>query len=229
MRDVDRIATEEYGLHLLQMMENAGRHFAALAREYGTGEPDGGHSVLVVCGRGGNGGGGLVAARRLHGWGVPVTVATAIPPDEYEGVPAHQLALARRLAVPIVDIAGDTDLPDAALILDALIGCGLRGDLREEMAHVIHKVVWHGAPVVSLDVPSGLDATTGVPSKTTVHAEGTVTLALPKCGLDAPAAHSAVGDLYLADIGIPPGIYDEVDVNGDVQGLFAQNDRIQLR
>jgi len=86
-----------------------------------------------------------------------------------------------------------------------------------------------GAPTLSLDVPSGLDATTGVPSETTVHADATLTLALPKCGLDAPAAESAVGDLYLGDIGIPPSLYAHADVAGDVTGLFAQQDLIRLR
>lgn len=227
MRTIDRIATEEYGLHRLQMMEHAGRHLAHLARERFLDEGPGEATVLVVCGTGGNGG-GLVAARRLHGWGASVRVGTSKPPDAYTGVPAHQLTLLHRLDVPITD-ADAGDLPDADLILDALIGYGLNGPLRDEMADRIYEVIWHGAPALSLDVPSGLDATTGVPSETTVHADATLTLALPKCGLDAPAAASAVGDLYLGDIGVPPSLYEQIDVAGDVTGLFAQQDLIRLR
>ena len=228
MREVDRIATEDYGLDLLQMMENAGRHLATLARErFLDGDPRG-HSVLVLCGTGGNGGGGLVAARRLHGWGATVRVVTTNPPEAFSGAPAHQLELLQRLDIPVVQADPD-GLPDADLLLDAIIGYGLDGDLRDDVAELIRQVIWHGAPALSLDVPSGLNATTGVPSKTTVHADATLTLALPKCGLDAPAAESAVGELFLADIGIPPSLYDQVGVNGDVTALFAQRDRIQLR
>jgi NAD(P)H-hydrate epimerase len=206
MQEIDRIATQEYRLHLLQMMENAGRHFAHLARDVGVDGTLRDHTVLVLCGRGGNGGGGLVAARRLAAWGASVRVVTAAPPDDYTGLPAHHLALLRRMDCPVEYADPDAALPDADLLLDALIG----------------------APVLSLDVPSGLDATTGVPSQTTVHAEATVTLALPKCGLEAPAAQSAVGDLYLADVGIPPFLYDELDLSGDATGLFAERDLVAL-
>jgi NAD(P)H-hydrate epimerase len=133
------------------------------------------------------------------------------------------------MGVPITQMDADGDLPEADLLLDALMGYGLDGDLRDDMAGRIHQVIWHGAPALSLDVPSGLNATTGVPSDQTVHAEATLTLALPKCGLDAPAAQSAVGDLYLADIGIPPSLYDHLDVSGDVRSLFSRQDIIQLR
>ena len=228
MQEIDRIATQEYRLHLLQMMENAGRHFAHLARDVGVDGTLRDHTVLVLCGRGGNGGGGLVAARRLAAWGASVRVVTAAPPDDYTGLPAHHLALLRRMDCPVEYADPDAALPDADLLLDALIVYGLDGELDDEMAALIQRVIWHGAPVLSLDVPSGLDATTGVPSQTTVHAEATVTLALPKCGLEAPAAQSAVGDLYLADVGIPPFLYDELDLSGDATGLFAERDLVAL-
>ena len=229
MREVNRIATEEYRLHQLQMMETAGSHLARLARDpFLDGDAQTG-SVLAVCGTGGNGAGGLAAARRLHGWGASVAVATVRSPDAYSGLPAHQLALLQKTTVPVFQMDPEDSLPDADLLLDALIGYGLDGDLRTDMADCIHRVLWHGAPALSLDVPSGLNATTGVPSDQTVHAEATLTLALPKCGLDAPAATSAVGDLYLADIGIPPSLYERLDLNGDARGLFSQQDLIQLR
>ena len=227
MREVDRVATEEYGLKLLQMMENAGRHLAHLAREQFLGGDPRGKSVLVICGTGGNGGGGLVAARRLHGWGATVYVHTTKPPEAYTGVPAHQRSLLTPLDVSMS--SGDADaLPDADLLQDAMIGYGLDGEPKNDMAALIRQVIWHEAPVLSLDVPSGLNATTGVPSKTTVHADATLTLALPKCGLDAPAARPAVGDLFLADIGIPPSLYDRLDVVADVTDLFGEQDLIQL-
>jgi len=229
MREVDRVATEEYGLRLLQMMETAGRHLAHLARERFLDGTAQGRTVLVLCGTGGNGGGGLVAARRLHGWGASVTVGTTKPPDAYRGGPAHQMSLLQELDLPLAQVDLEADLPEADLLLDALIGYGLDGPPRGDVADLIHRVIWHDAPALSLDVPSGLDATTGVPSQTTVHADATLTLALPKCGLDAPAAQSAVGDLYLADVGIPPSLYDQLDLSGDATGLFAEQDLLQLR
>jgi len=228
MREVDRIATEEYRLHLLQMMENAGRHFAHLARKVGMDGPLRDRTVLVLCGRGGNGGGGLVAARRLAAWGASVRVVTAAPPDDYTGISAHHMALLRRVDCPVEAAEPDGSLPEADLLLDALVGYGLDAELDDAMADLIERVIWHAAPVLSLDVPSGLDPTTGVPRQTTVHAEATLTLALPKCGLDAPAAQSAVGDLYLADIGIPPSLYDKLDLSGDATGLFAERDLVPL-
>ena len=229
MRTVDRIATNDYGVSLLQMMENAGRHLAHLAREQFLDGDVRRRSVLVVCGRGGNGGGGLAAARCLACWGADVWVSTLTAPADYTGVPARQLSLLRHMEVPVERIASSDDLPDGDLMIDALVGYGLEGEPRDELAACIRQIIWHGAPTLSLDVPSGLDATTGVPSDTTVHADATLTLALPKCGLEAPVAASAVGDLYLADIGIPPSLYDALDLNGTLDGLFARQDLIQLR
>ena len=229
MRTVDRIATNDYGVSLLQMMENAGRHFAHLARErFLDGDVRGG-SVLVVCGRGGNGGGGLAAARRLSNWGADVWVSTLTAPADYTGVPARQLTMLRRMEVPVERLAPSDDLPDGDLMIDALVGYGLEGEPRDELAAFIRQVIWHGVPTLSLDVPSGLDATTGVPSDTTVHADATLTLALPKCGLEAPVAASAVGDLYLADIGIPPTAYEGLNLKGEIEALFAEQDRLRLR
>ncbi len=228
MQDVDRLATEKYRLHVLQRMENAGRHFAALARDEFLGGDVRNHTVLVVCGSGGNGGGGLVAARHLHNWGATVWVYTVNAPGN-DGVPAHQVALLRRMEVPVEPVGSEINLPGADLILDALMGYGFDGALRDPMGEFIHSVLWHGAPALSLDVPSGLNPTTGVPSTNTVHAEATLALGLPKCGLEAPAAESAVGDLYLADIGMPPALYDDLDLNDDVTDLFAQTDRVRLR
>ena len=94
MREVDRLMVEEYGIMLVQMMENAGRALADLARRrFLNGNPPDKH-VAILAGAGGNGGGGLVAARRLAGWGVQVSIHAAKPPPAYQGASAHQLAIA---------------------------------------------------------------------------------------------------------------------------------------
>lgn len=155
-------------------------------------------------------------------------MGTTRAPATYDGVPAHQLALLRPLDVPVAD-ANPEALPRADLVLDALIGYGLDGPPRGDTADLIRGLVEADVPTLSLDVPSGFNAATGVPSEPTVQADATLTLALPKCGLDAPDAASAAGDLYLGDLGIPPFLYDRLDGIDDVGGLFARRDLVRLR
>ena len=126
MREVDRAMIEDYHIELIQMMENAGRNLAHLARtRFLEGDPRE-REVLVLAGRGGNGGGGLVSARRLHNWGADVRVILSQPDTAFQGIPAHQLSILQRMGVPI-EAEVPAELPPAELIIDALIGYSLRG------------------------------------------------------------------------------------------------------
>jgi hypothetical protein len=119
MREVDRIMVEELGISLVRMMENAGRSLAQVARKL-LGGDTAGRSILVLAGPGGNGGGGLVAARHLAGAGAQVAVALSGAAEGFAPVPAEQLAIARQLAIPIHE---DLDsLGEAELVIDALLG-----------------------------------------------------------------------------------------------------------
>lgn len=203
MRAVDRVAVEEVGLQLLQMMENAGSSLAWHARDVADGP------VVVVAGDGGNGGGGLVCARHLANRDVPVSVVLDRPAAELTGAAAHQFGILSEMDVPQY---GPDDVWDdeASVVVDALVGYGLDGPLRppaSTLVETIQTVGRDGARVVSLDVPSGRDATTGGASGPVVDPDRTVTLALPKTGLGANT-----GSLYLADIGIPAVVYDRVGV-----------------
>ena len=204
MREVDRAMIEDYHILLIQMMENAGRNLAHLARRrFFEGDPRQ-KQVIVLAGTGGNGGGGLVCARRLHNWGARVTVYKTKSDDRYRGIPAHQLEILRRMKVPVFE-AGDlheNSPPD--LIVDAVIGYSLSGDPRAEAAALIRWANTQQAPVLSLDAPSGIDTTTGRVHNPSIRAEATMTLALPKEGLRATEVKNAVGELYLADISVPP-------------------------
>lgn len=214
MREVDRLAVERLGLLLIQMMENAGSRLAELVlRRFGP------VSVTVLCGRGGNGGGGLVAARHLVTRGVRVRVTLAEDPSRLGDVPRHQLSILERMDVPI-----DAEPTEAGLVLDALIGYALRGDPRERAAGLIRWANDQGAPVCSLDLPSGLDATTGRAGDPCVRASTTLTLALPKVGL--AAAPHLVGELYLADISIPPALYAELGVR--IGPIFSMGPILRL-
>ena len=177
---------------------------------------------------GGNGGGGLVSARRLHTWGADVHVITTKTADGYRGTPAHQLDILHRMRVPVSPTIDVDMLPEADLIVDALIGYSLDGNPVGPAARLIHLANDHGAPILSLDVPSGIDATTGEIFHPSIRATATMTLALPKEGLLLPAVRPVVGALYLADIGVPPALYAEPGLQREVEPLFARSDMIRL-
>ena len=228
MREVDRAMIDDYDIVLIQMMENAGRELAHLARSrFLEGDPRG-RKVLVLAGTGGNGGGGLVCARRLDNWGADVTVWLPAPPSELAETPRHQLTILERMEVPI-EIAGDeSDLPSADLIVDALIGYSLSGAPRGSSAGLIRAANAHTAPVLALDVPSGVDTATGAAYDPAILAEATLTLALPKQGLQRDTAKKQVGELYLADISIPPGLYSHPPLDFKVGPLFARDDILRV-
>lgn len=222
MVEVDRLMVGDFSISLTQMMENAGRNLADLARRLLGGLVEG-RRVAVICGAGNNGGGGLVAARYLHNWGAEISLASAFDPSRLKEVPAHQWQILRKMGFELDD---QPDLKRAELILDALIGYGLRGDPRPPAAGWIERANNAGVPILALDIPSGLDATTGATGEPCIKARVTMTLALPKSGLFVPQAAEYVGQLYLADIGVPPELYPRIGIQ--VPGLFAKDTIIQI-
>ncbi len=223
MREVDRAMIEDIGITLPQMMENAGRHLATLAREKLGGNVEG-KRIVILAGRGNNGGGGLVAARRLANWGAQVCVITTASPNEYRDVPAHQLAILQKMGIVI---SPSTELPPADLILDCLIGYGLRGAPRGTTTDLIHQANQSGAPIISLDAPSGLDTTTGEVYEPCIRADATLTLALPKVGLLSEKARAVVGELYVADISVPPQVYATMGI--EIPNLFAEAEIVHIQ
>lgn len=211
MREVDRLMSEEYGITLIQMMENAGRSLAELARGLLGGDVRG-QRIAVLCGAGNNGGGGLVGARHLSNWGASVQITLAASPEQLKNVPAHQWRTLSRLPVERIVYNPDIppDLSPADAVLDALIGYGLRGSPRGAAADLIRLTNAASCLTIALDAPSGLDATSGVPGDPCLRADATLTLALPKVGLLTPEARAVVGELYLADISVPPTLYAEL-------------------
>lgn len=227
MREVDRLMTEEVGISLLQMMENAGRCLATHARAMVGGDARG-RQIVVLAGRGGNGGGGLATARRLFGWGAAVTVVLAQPRDEMRGVPRQQLTILEWIGVAVrVAADGITDLVAGAdLVIDALIGYSLRGAPAGPVAALIRAANASGRPLLALDLPSGLDGDSGEASDPTIRATETLTLALPKRGLLAPGARPWVGRLHLADISVPEKVYRRLGLA--VGPIFAESDIISI-
>ena len=229
MIEVDRAMIEDYGIELIQMMENAGRNLAHLCRQrFLSGDPRD-KAVIVLAGRGGNGGGSLVAARRLANWGVNVVVVIATPADAFEGVPAHQLGILQRMSVPVLEAAPTGADAEVDLVIDGLIGYSLSGPPRGATADLIRWANEQAAPVLSLDAPSGLDTASGTLFEPAIHAAATMTLALPKRGLAEDANQEVVGELYLADISVPPALYDSPRLGLEVGNIFADADIVLLR
>ena len=217
MMDVDNLMIQEYGIHLIQMMENAGRNLAELSRRM-LGGAVSGKRIAVFCGGGNNGGGGMVASRHLHNWGAEVLLKVVANPVQIRKVPAHQLHILEKMGLKN---QGVPRLEDTDLILDALIGYGLIGNPGGPVAAWIERMNASKRPVLALDTPSGLNTTTGVPGIPCIQATATLTLALPKVGLLTPEAQSVVGDLYLADISVPPELYRRLGL--EVPPLFVHN------
>ena len=230
MAAVDRAMVEDYGIDLIQMMENAGRALAALARDrFLDGDPQG-KTVVVLAGPGGNGGGALVAGRRLHGWGATIRTVLAYEPDRFAPVPAKQLAILRRLGVEVVSsgqLVATPKSPSPDLVIDGVIGYSLRGAPHGGAEALIRWSGSAGAPILALDVPSGMDATSGDVHESAVRATATLTLALPKTGLVSGPSRAHVGELYLADIGVPRRLYSEIHLP-DPGALFAKSDLVRL-
>ncbi|TKX57131.1 NAD(P)H-hydrate epimerase [Halorubrum sp. SS5] len=208
MRDIDRVVVEEIGLDLRRMMEHAGRGLAeAVLRVRSNGRSD--VPISVLAGNGGNGGGGLACARHLANRDVPVRIVLDRAPSEVSGVTAEQLRILEAMDVTIESPDCDTDTYTALddLVVDSLIGYGLTGAPRGAAAELIETVDGAAETIVSLDVPSGTNATTGEAPGVAVEPDLTATLALPKTGLATVG-----GDLRLVDLSIPQVVYDRLEI-----------------
>jgi NAD(P)H-hydrate epimerase len=205
MRALDKHCIETLGIPGLTLMERAGEAIASEATVLLTRTPG---MVVVLCGKGNNGGDGFVAARLLHEGGAAVVAvrtgaAAELTPDARA---MHDRAVAA--GVPMTEAVTDADLRDAAVVIDALLGTGVSGAVRGTMADLIARTNAQraGRGVLAVDVPSGVETNTGAVPGTAMRAEVTVTMGLPKpCLLLHPAAEFA-GEWMVADIGFPPEV-----------------------
>lgn len=227
MVEVDRLMIDDYGISLIQMMENAGRCLALVARQRFLGNDAAGARVAVLAGSGGNGGGAIAAGRRLAAWGATVSIGLARPAPAMKDVPRRQLDIARRFnGVTILE--RDSSEEPFDLILDGLIGYSLSGRPNGIVAEWIAWANDYAAPTLSLDVPSGFDATTGAIRKPAIRADATLTLALPKTGLRDPSARVHMGDLYCGDISVPPELYRHLVPPLVVTPFFSGGDIVRV-
>ena len=213
MREADRLAVEEFGLGILQMMENAGRSLSENVWEI---QPGCHGPTVILAGGGGNGGGGLCCARHLHNREMEVHVVLDRDVTALGAAARSQLrTLQAACVMPLDPDAAEKAIREAPVVVDALIGYGLRAAPTGRTAELIEWCSRYARRVLSLDIPSGRDATTGKAPGAAIRPERTLTLALPKIGLTG-----VDGELYLADIGIPPALYGRLGLH--VGTLFGR-------
>ena len=204
VRDGDRRAIHEFGIPALVLMENAGRGAAELLVALGIHGP-----VAICCGKGNNGGDGLVIARHLFNHGCAVTVHLFAQPDALSAEAVVHWNVVQKMQIParvwheIDETALSAELAKAEWLVDALYGTGLEGPVRPPLDRAI--TIINGSPgaVFAIDIPSGLDADTGEPMGATIRARHTATFVAQKKGFANSAARHWLGKVHVVDIGAP--------------------------
>lgn len=221
MADIDRAATEDFAMTVEALMESAAHQVAAAARRFLGDVTEA--RVVALAGKGNNGGDALGAARRLHGWGARVACVLAAERADLSPHTRRQLDILQRIGIPIV-----AELPPTAdLFLDGLLGYSARGPARGPTERLIMSANSSRIPILAIDLPSGFHPDTGERPGETIRASWTVTLALPKAGLMTSTSGGSVGELLLADIGIP---YEAAALRGiDAANLFSLGDLVWIQ
>ncbi|MDE0681268.1 MAG: NAD(P)H-hydrate dehydratase [Candidatus Poribacteria bacterium] len=207
MRQIDQDTIEGIGIPGIVLMETAGSAIVrAIEQHYPTYQ-----RIGIFVGKGNNGGDGLVIARQLVHAGRDVHLFPVSPADSFTGEAEINLQIAKRLGLQI-EFYGTgtvpTTLASCELFVDAIFGTGLRGTVREPIATVINAINSLDTPILSVDLPSGLDADTGNPLGICVRADRTVTIGLPKRGLLVHPGAEFAGKLEIVDIGFPEQVID---------------------
>lgn len=232
MRELQRIAQEEYGIDILQITENAGRACAHLTLQMLGGKARG-QVIVVLAGGGNKGAAGLCAARTLSNWGFRVMPVLADVESESSFAVRRELTVLRNAGImepgdtETTEIALEDALAGAELVIDALVGYGLEGPPVGIAAAATELATVSRKPILALDVPTGVNAASGEPSQPAIRASTTLILDLPKKGSLQPTARANVGELYLADLGIPRAVHERLGVT--IGGIFSEGPIVRLR
>lgn len=202
-RRIDVQALDDFKMPTIVLMENAGRGAAAwLGAKL---EP--GRKVVIACGPGNNGGDGGVVARHLDAWGFDIQILWFADPSQLKGDAAIQREILDRSEITIKIVDENTPLDDlwigADWLVDALLGTGLTRPVEGLLGRAIDSMNGSKLPILALDLPSGLDADTGQPLGTAIHARATTTFVAPKLGFAHPEASAYTGEVVVIDIGVP--------------------------
>jgi len=217
IRELDRIAIQEYGIPGVCLMENAGRACSDVAEEML--EDVTGRRVTVIAGTGNNGGDGCVVARHLFNGKALVEIHLTAPPEKIlaeTGDAATNLEVALNMGIPVSVIEDSETIPEAMerirradLVVDAILGTGITGEVREPVKTLINELNKLGRRILAVDIPSGLDCDLGVPLGVAVKAEVTVSFVLRKRCFDAPGARVYSGDVRVAGISVPRTLIEQ--------------------
>jgi ADP-dependent NAD(P)H-hydrate dehydratase / NAD(P)H-hydrate epimerase len=213
MREMDRLTIQKYGVSSLVLMERAGEGIADALKRFGRAGKMG---VLVVAGKGNNGGDGLVVARLLKQKHIPCEVVLLAKRDELSPDAARNYKEFLKVRGKVVEATeGGLDrlaerLSGKGVLVDAILGTGIKDEVRGLYAEAITLMNASGVPIVAVDIPSGLHTDKGTPLGVSIQAEMTVSLGYPKLGEVIYPGLSYVGDLVVAEIGIDPRAVAEV-------------------
>lgn len=210
--EMDQIMNDTYHVSTEQLMEVAGLRVAEIIRDSIVNALSSTHIVIAV-GKGNNGGDGLVAARFLAGWGAQVSVVLVASETELSDLSKKHLVSLKALDVVIEAYAPKkNNWSRAHIIVDALLGCGLHNAPTGEFAEIIKEINDAQKMVVAVDIPSGLDGTSGEIYEPCIQARYTISVAALKKGMQDQKAKSVCGRIFVCDIGIPQEVYKKVNV-----------------
>lgn len=210
VRDLDAWAINEMGVPGCVLMENAAKNGAQVILEQFSEQVRQG--VCIFCGSGNNGGDGFAIARHLVNDGIAVRIVLCVDPARLKGDAKINFEICRNMniSIQILDLASvelfrdvETLVKGCGLLVDALLGTGMQGQLKESMSLLISCINSHNFPILAVDIPSGLDCDAGVPLPVCIEAAATVTFAALKKGfVDNPNSSQVTGRVFVADIGI---------------------------
>ena len=205
VRNVDRVAINDYGMPGILLMENAGRVAAEIIHQF---SPPG--LIEILCGGGNNAGDGYVIARHLQIFGRDIQLTCVVPLRKLQGDAQTNALTAQQAGIPtrLIDDRGMDSEPHAleitaSSVVDALLGTGSRGPLRGHYSKLVSMANAHPGMRFAIDIPTGLDCDTGEASDPTFHADHTITFVATKVGFQKNNAEKFVGVVHEVDIGVP--------------------------
>ncbi|MDP4206778.1 MAG: NAD(P)H-hydrate epimerase [Bacteroidota bacterium] len=229
MEAIFKIMNEKYSIDSIQMMENAGRTLAHLASMLFLENKPEFKKILILTGTGGNGAGVLTAARYLHNHGAQITVFTTREPEQLSPETARQLEALIAMNCRVIH-----GMPELAfyehfdLIIDGILGCNINGEPYGWAKTFIEMVTETEVPVLSFDIPSGIDPDKGMIYPKYIKPTATMTIGLPKSSFAIPETRDILGRLFVADIGIPPDLFKQYFPDIDTTGLFSLSEIIEI-
>jgi len=207
IRALEQLAIKKYRVSSLALMENAGAQVAREAIKILGKKKE----VLIVCGTGNNGGDGFVAARHLVNQGIKVKIWIIGQPAQLKNDAKINYLILKKLGYPIISVAaGPRDIRHADVVIDAIFGVGLNRDIEGIFHEAIDFINKNAKKILSVDIPSGLDGTTGKIQGICIKADKTVTFSFPKKGFFINDGPRMIGKLIVVDIGIPKKLKDRI-------------------